>query len=91
MPELEYEIIYYVQFYCPRCKNHPTETVTVPGDFDAFEAFNVVMERNVRGSFKAIGKCVYPGQGHVISNFSLTGIRKQPIIEMEEVKPLVKP
>lgn len=87
---MEYEITYYVSFYCYRCKGHHSESVTMAGEFDMFDAFNVVAERNVRGSNKSIGKCTYPGQGHTITNLALTGIRKRPVIEPEEVKPLVQ-
>lgn len=78
------EISYFVSFYCPKCKSHISESVTFKDtEFDMVEAFNHVADRNVRGSGKAIGKCNYPGTGHIIQGLTLTGI-KQRIAKPEE-------
>lgn len=71
-------IVYFITFYCPKCRNRVSETVNLPDpQFDMTRAFNIVAERNVRGSgAKVIGKCSYPGTGHEISSLTLTGIKR---------------
>lgn len=66
---------YFITFFCHKCRTNVTERVQIEGDFDAVEAMNVVIEKNLRGSVKAMGKCKYPGQGHEIANLSLSGVK----------------
>jgi hypothetical protein len=77
---LAVQISYYVSFYCPKCKSHISDVAVITDEaFDMVEAFNMVAEKNVRGSGKAIGKCNYPGTGHIIQGLTLTGTKRNRV------------